>query len=152
MIDPISLAIVKIIAFLAHGGAAHTATTTALGHVAATHTATTTALGHVAATHTATTTALGHGAMSILALPVAATTIGGVTFLNVYHEMTNDAYSAVKEGFKRLLLSPQEKRQVLDSAYSETQRRLRAKGIFITEATMREANKLYCQEQLHLAT
>jgi hypothetical protein len=158
MVDPITLSIY----WLAKVFAAHSATAapTAAVHTAAVHTAAV----HTAALHTAIprtftaphtaalhAMALHTRAASILATPIPATTVAGVTFVNIYNEMTKDAYKIIKAQFKRSWLSRDEKLAILDSAYKATSRRLRERGIFISMVTMEEANRLYSQEQCFLA-
>ncbi|MHC3470334.1 hypothetical protein ACYF6T_16645 [Streptomyces sp. 7R007] len=93
---------------------------------------------------------IAHQAGGILAVKVAATTVAGVTFLNLYRRATDDAYDVVKRRFGRTWLSPNEKREILDSAYTAAKNDLQARGIFISEQTMREANSLYRRERYTL--
>jgi hypothetical protein len=100
----------------AHGIAAHAAT--AKGTVAAAR--------PVAAGHTGLTA-------TVLGTPIAATTIGGITFLNVYNNLVNDVYKQVKRGW-RANPSAYEMRVIGRVAYDEARAALEADGILLTYA------------------
>jgi hypothetical protein len=108
---------------------------------------------HQSAAHAATGLAVyrpaAHAA-SILSMPIAATTFGGVTFLDVYSEMVKDAYEVIKAQLKRPWLSPHERLAVADSALAETRHILQQKGIFISQVVMWEANRFHSLERSYL--
>lgn len=108
---------------------------------------------HAASAHAATGLAVyrpaAHAA-SILGMPIAATTFGGVTFLDVYSEMVKDAYEVIKAQLKRPWLSPHERLAVADSALAETRHILQQKGIFISQVVMWEANRFHSLERSYL--
>ena len=70
------------------------ATHTAVAHAAGVHAAT----AHATAGHAATVhAAAGHAGLTttVLGTPIAASTVGGVTFLNVYKRVVDDVYDEV---------------------------------------------------------
>jgi hypothetical protein len=108
----------------AHGIIAHAVT--AKGTAAA--------AGPAAAGHTGVTA-------TVLATPIAASTIGGITFLNVYNHLVNDVYKQVKRGW-RANPSPHEMREISRVAYDKARAALEADGILLTYADRIEMNWL----------
>ena len=98
-------------------------------HLAGAH-----AAGHAAAAHAGLTT-------TILGTTIAASTIGGITFINVYKRVVDDVYDEVKKG-RRPKPSPQEMREISDTAYEMTLVVLKEKRILPTAADRNEMDSL----------
>ncbi len=144
MLEPITFSIYCLVkAITAHTATAHTATGLAVHQSAA----------HAASAHAATGLAVHRPAahaVSILSMPIAATTFGGVTFLDVYSEMVKDTYEVIKAQFMRPWLSTHERLAVADSALARTRQILQQKGIIISQAVMWEANRFHSLERSYL--
>lgn len=114
---------------VAHGIIGHAASTkgaaAATGHTAAVH---------AAAVHTGLTA-------TILGTPIAASTIGGITFLNVYKKLVEDVYDQVKRGW-RARPSSYEMREISRAAYDGAWAALESRGIILTHADRSEMNLL----------
>jgi hypothetical protein len=120
----------------AHAAGAHAATVhAAAGHAATAHAA----AGHAATAHVAA----GHAGLTttVLGTPIAAATVGGVTFLNVYKRVVDDVYDEVKSG-RRPKPSSQEMREISRVAYEMTRAILEQKNILMTDADRNEMDSL----------
>lgn len=116
------------------------ATHTAVAHAAGVHAAT----AHATAGHAATVhAAAGHAGLTttVLGTPIAASTVGGVTFLNVYKRVVDDVYNEVKSG-RRPKPSPQDMREISRVAYEMTRAILEQKNILMTDADRNEMDSL----------
>jgi hypothetical protein len=116
------------------------ATHTAAAHAAGVHAAT----AHATAGHAATVhAAAGHAGLTttVLGTPIAASTVGGVTFLNVYKRVVDDVYDEVKSG-RRPKPSPQDMREISRVAYEMTRAILEQKNILMTDADQNEMDSL----------
>jgi len=125
------------------------ATHTAAAHAAGVHAATAhAAAGHVATAHAAA----GHAGLTtaVLGTPIAASTVGGVTFLNVYKRVVDDVYDEVKSG-RRPKPSPQEMREISRVAYEMTRAILEEKNILMTDADRNEMDSLKTKVDYTLA-
>jgi hypothetical protein len=126
--------------FAAHAVAAHAAAGhAAAGHAAAGHAA----VGHAAAGHAAVGhAAAGHaGVTTILGTPIAASTIGGITFRDVYKRLVDDVYDGVSKGL-RSKPSPQEMREISSLAYEMATEALKEKQILLKAADRDEMDSL----------
>ncbi len=95
------------------------------------------AAGHAAAGHAA----VGHaGLITILGTPIAASTFGGITFLDVYKNLVDDVYKQVKRGL-RPKPSPHEMREISRVAYDEAREALKSTGI-LTDDDQTEMDSL----------
>jgi uncharacterized protein (DUF697 family) len=133
----------------AHAAGVHAATAHAAGvHAAGVHAAT----AHAAAGHAATAHAAGHAGLTttVLGTPIAAATVGGVTFLNVYKRVVDDVYDEVKNG-RRPKPSPQEMREISRVAYEMTRAILEEKNILMTDADRNEMDSLKTKVDYTLA-
>jgi len=134
--------------------ATHTAAAHAAGvHAATAHAAAGHAAGaHAAAGHAATAHAAGHAGLTtaVLGTPIAASTVGGVTFLNVYKRVVDDVYDEVKSG-RRPKPSPEEMREISRVAYEMTRAILEEKNILITDADRDEMDSLKTKVDYTLA-
>jgi len=85
----------------------------------------------------------GHTGLTatFLGTPIAASTIGGITFLNVYNHLMNDVYEQVRRGW-RACPSPHEMREISRVAYSKARAALEADGILLTYADQIEMSRL----------
>jgi len=116
--------------FAAHAAAGHAAAAhAAAAHAAAAHAA----AGHAAAAHAGLTTILG--------TPIAASTIGGITFRDVYKRLVDDVYDGVRKGL-RSEPSPQEMREISSLAYEKAREALKDKRILLTAADRDEMDSL----------
>jgi hypothetical protein len=161
MPEPFTLTIFATIAakgLLSHGAVhgtvaiAHAATAKgtaiAAGH-AATAKGTAIAAGH-AATAKGTAIAAGHaaaghvgshlGPATLLATTIAASTVGGAMFLNVFNHTIDDIYEAVRRGFRRAP-TRRELHDITQTIYRNTRLELSRKGI-LTHADDKDMRRI----------
>jgi len=145
MPEPITIGIIAFFKWMAAHTAIHGATAAAGAHTAAvsTHAVGAHALGlHAAGTGLAAGTAGVHLTPAVvLGTTIAASTVGGITFVNIYNNLLDDVYNQAKRGL-RGMPSPAERRQVLDSAYRAARAELVRKGI-LTPAHQAEMSWIY---------
>jgi hypothetical protein len=77
----------------------------------------------------------------VLGIPIAAVTVGGITFINVYKHAVDDVYDQVKKNL-RAKPSAQEMREIRRLAYETTQAVLIENNILITVADRNEMDSL----------
>jgi hypothetical protein len=144
MPEPITIGIIAFFKWMAAHTAIHAAAAGAHGAAAAgTHAAGAHVLGvHAAGTGLAAGTASFHFAPAVvLGTTIAASTVGGITFVNIYNNLLNDLYSQTKRGL-RGAPSLAERRQILDSAYRAARAELVRSGI-LTPANQDEMSRIY---------
>jgi len=78
---------------------------------------------------------------TVLAIPIAASTVGGITFLNVYDHLANDVYKQVEQGW-RANPSHGEMREISRVAYDKARAEVESDGILLTYADRIEMNWL----------
>jgi hypothetical protein len=145
MPEPITIGIIAFFKWMAAHTAIHGATAAGAHGVAAagTHAAGAHVLGaHAAGTGLAAGTAGFHLTPAVvLGTTVAASTVGGITFVNIYNNLLNDLYSQAKRGL-RGAPSLAERRQILDSAYRAARAELVRRGI-LTPVNQAEMSRIY---------
>lgn len=94
--------------------------------------------GHVVAAK-GTALAAGHAGLHLtptvaLGTAISASTVGGITFVNLYNNLLNDAYKQAKHGM-RAWPTRYELRQIADAAYRTARAELERKGILTPDST-----------------
>lgn len=117
------------------GAAAHPAQVAAAGHAIG--------AGHIAATGTALA---GHAALHltpavVLGTTISASTLGGITFVNLYNNLLNDAYKQAKHS-ARGTPTRDELRQIADAAYRAARAELARRGR-LTSADDADISQIY---------
>jgi hypothetical protein len=150
MPEPVTIGLIALFkwasAHLAvHGAAAaagtHTAATAATVHTLAAA-GTTHTLAAAGTTHPLATAAGFHlTPAAVLGTTIAASTFGGVTFLNLYNNLLDDVYSQAKRGL-RGMPSAAERRQIADAAYKAAKAELERKRI-MTPESQAEMSRIY---------
>lgn len=128
MPEPITIGIVAFFKWMAAHTAIHGATAAAAAHPAGTGIAAGAVGFHL-------TPAV------VLGTTIAASTVGGITFVNIYNNLLNDVYRQAKRGL-RGMPSLAERRQILDSAYRAARAELVRNGI-LTPANQAEMSRVY---------
>jgi hypothetical protein len=151
MPEPVTIGLIALFkwasAHLAVHGAAAAAGTHTLAAAGTTHTlaaaGTTHTLAAAGTTHTLATAAVGFHLTpaAVLGTTIAASTVGGITFLNIYNNLLDDVYSQAKRGL-RGMPSAAERRQIADAAYRAAKAELERKHI-MTPESQAEMSRVY---------